>query len=76
MQTDDKNNYTRYYYFKDDKLYFVFAFDGTKENRLYFDNEVLFRWIDENGKIHDNDFANNEFISWENKILNELALLR
>lgn len=76
LQADDKNTYTRFYYFKDDKLYFVFAFDGTKENRLYFDNEVLFRWIDENGKIHDNDFANNKFISWENKILNELALLR
>lgn len=76
LLADDKNNYTRFYYFKDDKLYFVFAFDGAKENRLYFDDDVLFRWIDENRKIHDNDFTNNEFISWENSILNELTLLR
>lgn len=73
---DEKNNYNRQYYFKDNKLYFVFAFDGKKENRLYFYDERLFRWIDENGIIHDNDFSNKDFILWKKNILNELAFLR
>ena len=76
VSADEKNSYNRYYYFKDNKLYFVFAFDGQKENRLYFYDEMLFRWIDESGIIHDNDFNSKEFISWEKVILNELAILQ
>lgn len=76
VSADEKNSYNRYYYFKDNNLYFVFAFDGQKENRLYFYDETLFRWIDEIGIIHDNDFDSTEFMSWEKTILNELDKLR
>jgi uncharacterized protein YxeA len=50
------------YYYRDGKLIFVFRKDfrynrplsgkvvSTAENRFYFDNETLIRWIDENGK--------------------------
>lgn len=76
VSANEKNSYNRYYYFKDNNLYFVFAFDEQKENRLYFYNETLFRWIDESGIIHDNDFDSAEFMLWEKTILNELAKLR
>ena len=76
VPADENCHYTRYYYFKDDILYFAFVFDGQKENRLYFYDEMLFRWIDENGVIHDNELNNEAFMSWERKILEELAFVK
>ncbi len=69
---DEKSNYTRYYYFDDNKLYFAFIFDGEKEHRFYFHDDMLFRWIDETGTIYDNDFNNGEFMRCEEKILKEV----
>lgn len=65
-------SYTKYYYFENGELYFAFVFDGTKENRLYFKNNRLFRWIDEDGEIHDKERSNNTFIEWEKIVLNDL----
>ena len=65
-------SYTKYYYFENGELYFAFVFDGTKENRLYFKNNRLFRWIDEDGEIHDKERSNNAFIEWEKIVLNDL----
>ncbi len=59
------SEYTRYYYFDNEKLCFAFVFDGKKENRLYFTDDFLFRWIDENGVIHDNEIENSNFLAWE-----------
>ncbi len=72
---DEKSNYTRYYYFDDNKLYFAFIFDGEKEHRFYFQDDMLFRWIDETGTIYDNDFDNGEFMRCEEKILKELKTI-
>lgn len=65
-------SYTKYYYFENGELYFAFVFDGTKENRLYFKDNRLFRWIDEFGEIHDKERSNNAFIEWEKIVLNDL----
>ena len=65
-------SYTKYYYFENGELYFAFVFDGTKENRLYFKDNRLFRWIDEFGGIHDKERSNNAFIEWEKIVLNDL----
>lgn len=65
-------SYTKYYYFENGELYFAFVFDGTKENRLYFKDNRLFRWIDEDGEIHDKERSNNTFIEWEKIVLNDL----
>lgn len=65
-------SYTKYYYFENGELYFAFVFDGTKENRLYFKDNRLFRWIDEDGGIHDKERSNNAFIEWEKIVLNDL----
>lgn len=65
-------SYTKYYYFENGELYFAFVFDGTKENRLYFKDNRLFRWIDEDGEIHDKERSNNAFIEWEKIVLNDL----
>lgn len=65
-------SYTKYYYFENGELYFAFIFDGTKENRLYFKDNRLFRWIDESGKTHDKERSNNTFLEWEKIVLNDL----
>lgn len=65
-------SYTKYYYFENGELYFAFVFDGTKENRLYFKDNRLFRWIDEFGETHDKERSNNAFIEWEKIVLNDL----
>ncbi len=48
-------NYSREYYFKNDKLYFAFFFDGSAEDRLYYSDDELIRYIDENGTTFDYD---------------------
>ncbi len=70
------DNYTRFYYFDNEKLIFVFCFDGNKENRLYFKDNVLFRWIDENGNTHDNEFNNTDFMDLKTQTLNYLNMYK
>ena len=40
-------DYSREYFFKNGKLYFAFIFDGTIEHRLYFADDTLIRYIDD-----------------------------
>jgi len=64
-------DYSRIYYFdKDSKLYFAFVFDKRKENRLYFKNDMLIRYIDENGEIY-NLNENTESCTWRELVLYE-----
>ena len=46
-------NYSRMYYFHDGKLYFAFIYDDSNEHRLYYKDDVLIRYIDENGTVTD-----------------------
>lgn len=50
-------NYSRmYYYDENDKLYFALIyFKNEIENRLYFKDDCLIRYIDKNSVIHDSD---------------------
>lgn len=64
--------YTKYYYFENGELYFAFVFNGTKENRLYFKDGRLFRWIDESRKTHDKERSNSAFLEWEEIVINDL----
>ena len=46
-------NYSREYFFKNDKLYFALIYDGTEEHRLYFSDDILIRYIDNNKNTYD-----------------------
>lgn len=65
-------DYERNYYFKNGNLYFVFMYRGNQENRFYFYNDTLFRWIDEDKATWDNAFDNKDYISWQESLLNEI----
>lgn len=63
-------NYSRDYRFHDGELVFAFVFDGTDEHRLYFKDDHMIRYIDENNTTYDYpDTA--QFSDWENKVLSE-----
>lgn len=59
----DNWDYTRWYFYSDGKLYFAFVFDGSEEHRLYFVNDTLIRYIDDNGNIMDFGSINCPFES-------------
>lgn len=49
-------NYSRMYYYDNEQLYFALIyFKSKEEHRLYFDDNYLIRYRDENGIIHDSD---------------------
>lgn len=67
------NECSRTYYFdKDGKLTFALMKDDIGEHRLYFYNDILIRYIDENGQNHDiNQDLNNYECKWTELGLNE-----
>lgn len=66
------NSYTKQYYLENGKVYFAFIFDGTFENRMYFQDDCLIRWVDESGATHDNQRYNPDYINWEKTVLNDI----
>ena len=63
-------NYSRDYRFHNGKLIFAFIFDGTEEHRLYFKDDHMIRYIDENGDTYDYPDT-KQFSEWEQKALTE-----
>lgn len=54
-------NYKRSYYFNNGILYFARMSSGRYENRLYFNNNSLFRYTGEDGGTVDNAFGNEYY---------------
>ena len=68
-------SYSREYYFKNDKLYFAFFKDGSAEDRLYFYDDELIRFIDEKGTTFDYDGSRIDCPFREQAINESYALL-
>lgn len=67
---EDGWNYSRDYRFHNGKLVFAFIFDGTEEHRLYFKDDHMIRYIDENSVTY--DFPDcDKYSSWAEKALKE-----
>lgn len=63
-------NYSRDYRYHNGRLIFAFIFDGTEEHRLYFKDDHMIRYIDENSVTY--DFPDcNKYSSWAEKALKE-----
>ncbi len=69
-----RNNkcYRTYYFDENEKLTFALMKDNDGEHRLYFCNDILIRFIDENGQNHDiyQDLSDYE-CEWTNLALEE-----
>lgn len=73
---DSGMRYSREYYFKNSKLYFAFVFDGDAENRLYYYNDELIRYIDEKGNTFDYDGSKIDCPFREQALNEAYSLLR
>ena len=68
-------NYAREYYFHDNSLCFAFIFSGSEEHRLYFKEDQLIRYIDEDKIIY--DYGDTEqFAEWKEPTIQEAYRLR
>lgn len=58
----------KYFYYEDGELYFIFLVDANTdaEDRLYYYDGQLIRWIDSNSEIHDNPSKLKEMDMWYN----------
>lgn len=65
------SSWNREYYFEDGKLIFAFYYSGQKEERFYFYDEVMFRWIDDEKVTHDKSTGYYGWSDWERRILKE-----
>ncbi|MBS5932082.1 MAG: VWA domain-containing protein [Clostridiales bacterium] len=70
------SDYTRYYYFEDSKLIFAYI-EGSDSHRLYFKDDVLFRWRYASDAVkfseaenHDNEDS-ADFRTWETFAIDE-----
>lgn len=61
----DEIGYERNYYFMDGQLCYAYVFFEGEEHSMYFADDLMFRYVDQNGKIYDNSFTKEEFIEWE-----------
>jgi len=67
----DGINYSREYYFDENgKLYFAFIFNKRIENRLYFKDDILIRYINEDKETYDINI-NLDTCEWEKLALTE-----
>ena len=72
----NNSSYSACFYYNDsNELYFAFVFDGESENRFYIYDDTIFRWIDERGVIHDNDYESMEEYNWHEIIFNENKII-
>lgn len=64
------DEYSRVYQIESGKLTFAYYESATTQIRLYYKDEVLFRWIqtesDQEAVIHDNEIGNPDFVNMGN----------
>lgn len=63
-------NYSRDYRFHNNQLVFAFIYDGTEEHRLYFKEDHMIRYIDENHVTYDYP-ETSKYQSWADKAIEE-----
>lgn len=57
--------YHREYYFNDGSLYYAKIYKNSgSSNELYFDDEILIRWIDADHVKHDGEYDSNAYNDW------------
>lgn len=67
-----EGKYEEYFYW-DEKLFFAYIWYDETSEYYYYDNGKLIRWIDSEGKVHDNETDNEEYTArgeryWKNSL--------
>ncbi|MEE1086652.1 MAG: zinc ribbon domain-containing protein [Schaedlerella sp.] len=61
-------NYEQWYFSENGQLIFAFYYNGQIEERFYFYQDKIFRWIDSSKITRDKDINNPNWINWENTV--------
>lgn len=65
--------YEEYYYW-DEQMFFTYVWSGDEKQYFYYQDGLLIRWIDEDGKVHDKESDNDEYVElgdkyWSNSVV-------
>ena len=61
-----EGKYEEYFYWGE-KLFFAYIWYDETSDYYYYDNGKLIRWIDSEGKVHDNETDNEEYTAREER---------
>ena len=65
--------YEEYYYW-DEQMFFTYVWSGDEKQYFYYQDGLLIRWIDKDGKVHDKESDNDEYVElgdkyWSNSVV-------
>ena len=65
--------YEEYYYW-DEQMFFTYVWSGDEKQYFYYQDGLLIRWIDKDGKVHDQESDNDEYVElgdkyWSNSVV-------
>ena len=65
--------YEEYYYW-DEQMFFTYVWNGDEKQYFYYQDGLLIRWIDKDGKVHDKESDNDEYVElgdkyWSNSVV-------
>lgn len=64
-----------WYFFEHDKLIFVYTENGEDQDRYYFKDDVLIRWIDSYNNYHDGETQNVRYQAQNDKFVRNAYLM-
>ena len=65
--------YEEYFYWGE-QMFYTYVWDGDEKQYFYYQDGLLIRWIDKDGKVHDKESDNDEYVElgdkyWSNSVM-------
>lgn len=65
--------YEEYFYWGE-QMFYTYVWDGDEKQYFYYQDGLLIRWIDKDGKVHDKESDNDEYVElgdkyWSNSVV-------
>lgn len=65
--------YEEYFYWGE-QMFYTYVWDGDEKQYFYYQDGLLIRWIDKEGKVHDKESDNDEYVElgdkyWSNSVM-------
>ena len=65
--------YEEYFYWGE-QMFYTYVWDGDEKQYFYYQDGLLIRWIDADGKVHDKESDNDEYVElgdkyWSNSVM-------
>ena len=65
--------YEEYFYWGE-QMFYTYVWDGDEKQYFYYQDGFLIRWIDKDGKVHDKESDNDEYVElgdkyWSNSVM-------